>query len=73
MASSVVSGVGFLGAGLIFKNGWERPRAAAIGVLSGRGAPRLALVLAVGVILTNTVLRPLAYRLHPALILCLTT
>jgi putative Mg2+ transporter-C (MgtC) family protein len=40
---------------------------AAIGALNGLGAIHLALVLAIGVLLTNTVLRPLAYRLHPVL------
>ena len=76
MASYVVSGVGFLGAGVIFKDSanvrglntaatiWC---SAAIGVLAGLGAPHLSLVLAVTVLFTNTVLRPLAYRLHPVL------
>lgn len=76
IASYVVSGVGFLGAGVIFKDGasvrglntaatiWC---SAAIGVLSGFGYWQLALVLAVAVLFTNTVLRPLAYRLHPVL------
>lgn len=76
IASYVVSGVGFLGAGVIFKDSanvrglntaatiWC---SAAIGVLAGFGAPHLSLILAVAVIFTNTVLRPLAYRLHPVL------
>jgi putative Mg2+ transporter-C (MgtC) family protein len=76
IVSYVVSGVGFLGAGVIFKDGanvhglntaatiWC---SAAIGALNGLGAIHLALVLAIGVLLTNTVLRPLAYRLHPVL------
>jgi len=76
IASYVVSGVGFLGAGVIFKDGanvrglntaatiWC---SAAIGVLSGFGYWQLALLLAIAVLLTNTVLRPLAYRLHPVL------
>ncbi|WP_263368823.1 MgtC/SapB family protein [Edaphobacter bradus] len=76
IASYVVSGVGFLGAGVIFKDGanirglntaatvWC---SAAIGVLAGYGAPHLSLLLAVAVLLTNTALRPLAYRLHPVL------
>jgi putative Mg2+ transporter-C (MgtC) family protein len=74
--SYVVSGVGFLGAGIIFKDGanvrglntaatiWC---SAAIGALSGLGALNLALILAATVLATNMVLRPLAYRLHPAL------
>jgi putative Mg2+ transporter-C (MgtC) family protein len=76
MASYVVSGVGFLGAGVIFKDAanirglntaatiWC---SAAIGVLAGLGAPHLSLLLAAAVLFTNTVLRPLAYRLHPVL------
>jgi putative Mg2+ transporter-C (MgtC) family protein len=76
IVSYVVSGVGFLGAGVIFKDGanvrglntaatiWC---SAAIGALSGLGSLNLALVLTVGVLLTNVVLRPLAYRLHPVL------
>jgi putative Mg2+ transporter-C (MgtC) family protein len=74
IVSYVVSGVGFLGAGVIFKDGanvrglntaatiWC---SAAIGALSGLGALNLALALAFAVLLTNVVLRPLAYRLHP--------
>jgi putative Mg2+ transporter-C (MgtC) family protein len=40
---------------------------AAIGVLAGLGAPLFAFLLAVVVLLANTVLRPLAYLLHPPL------
>jgi putative Mg2+ transporter-C (MgtC) family protein len=76
IVSYVVSGVGFLGAGVIFKDGanvrglntaatiWC---SAAIGALSGLGSWNLALVLAGAVLLTNMVLRPLAYRIHPVL------
>jgi putative Mg2+ transporter-C (MgtC) family protein len=76
IVSYVVSGVGFLGAGVIFKDGasvrglntaatiWC---SAAIGALSGLGSFHLALVLAFAVLFTNMVLRPLAYRLHPVL------
>lgn len=76
IVSYVVSGVGFLGAGVIFKDGanvrglntaatiWC---SAAIGVLNGLGAQLFAVILAAAVVLTNTVLRPLAYRLHPVL------
>jgi putative Mg2+ transporter-C (MgtC) family protein len=76
VASYVVSGVGFLGAGVIFKDGanvrglntaatiWC---SAAIGVLAGFGRLDLGLLLALAVLLTNTVLRPLAYKLHPVL------
>jgi putative Mg2+ transporter-C (MgtC) family protein len=76
LASYVVSGVGFLGAGVIFKDGanvrglntaatiWC---SAAIGVLAGLGAMNLSLLLALAVLLANTILRPLAYKLHPVL------
>lgn len=76
IASYVVSGVGFLGAGVIFKDSGNIHGlntaatiwcSAAIGILTGLGSPHLALILAIGVIFTNTVLRPLAYRLHPVL------
>lgn len=76
LASYVISGVGFLGAGVIFKEGGNVRGlntaatiwcAAAIGVLAGFGAPLLALILAIAVVLANIGLRPLAYRLRPAL------
>jgi putative Mg2+ transporter-C (MgtC) family protein len=76
MASYVVSGVGFLGAGVIFKEGGNVRGlntaatvwcSAAIGVLAGLGSAHLALMVAIAVLLTNTVLRPIAYRIHPAL------
>ena len=76
IASYVVSGVGFLGAGVIFKDSGNIRGlntaatiwcSAAIGLLAGFGAPHLSLLLALAVIFTNTVLRPLAYRLHPVL------
>lgn len=73
MASFVVSGVGFLGAGVIFKDGasvrglntaatiWC---SAAIGVLAGVNSLHLASILAAIVILTNIALRPLLGLLH---------
>lgn len=76
LAAYVVSGVGFLGAGVIFKDGGNVRGlntaatiwcSAAIGVLSGLGYVVFALILAIAVLLTNIALRPLAYRLHPAL------
>lgn len=76
IVSYVVSGVGFLGAGVIFKDGGNVRGlntaatiwcSAAIGALSGLGALHLALVLAIAVPLTNVVLRPLAYLIHPVL------
>src|SRR6516165_4147141 len=71
----VVSGVGFLGAGVIFKDsGGIRGLntaatiwcSAAIGAISGLGNPLHALILVAAVLCTNVFLRPLAYRLHPA-------
>jgi putative Mg2+ transporter-C (MgtC) family protein len=76
IVSYVVSGVGFLGAGVIFKDGGNVRGlntaatiwcSAAIGALSGLGSLNLAFVLALAVLFTNLVLRPLAYRLHPVL------
>lgn len=75
IVSYVVSGVGFLGAGVIFKDaGSVRGLntaatiwcSAAMGAISGLGHPLHALILAGAVLLTNLVLRPIAYRLHPA-------
>src|SRR6204780_1474118 len=75
IVSYVVSGIGFLGAGVIFKDaGSVRGLntaatlwcSAAIGAISGLGRPLHALVLAAAVLVTNVILRPLAYRLYPA-------
>jgi len=75
IVSYVVSGVGFLGAGVIFKDGGSVRGlntaatiwcSAAIGALSGLGQPLHALVVTAAVLLTNIVLRPLTYRLYPA-------
>jgi putative Mg2+ transporter-C (MgtC) family protein len=74
IVSYVVSGIGFLGAGVIFKDsGSVRGLntaatiwcSAAIGAISGLGNPLHALVLTAAVLITNIVLRPLAYRLYP--------
>ncbi|HUB79712.1 MAG TPA: MgtC/SapB family protein [Bryobacteraceae bacterium] len=74
IVSYVVSGVGFLGAGVIFKDaGSVRGLntaatiwcSAAIGAISGLGQPLHALILAAAVLATNLVLRPIAYRFHP--------
>jgi putative Mg2+ transporter-C (MgtC) family protein len=76
IASYVVSGVGFLGAGVIFKDGGNVRGlntaatiwcSAAIGVLGGFGHLLLALFVAVAVLGTNIVLRPLFYRIRPVL------
>jgi len=75
IVSYVVSGIGFLGAGVIFKDaGSVRGLntaatiwcSAAIGAISGLGNPLHALILTGAVLVTNIVLRPLAYRLYPA-------
>lgn len=75
IVSYVVSGVGFLGAGVIFKDaGGVRGLntaatiwcSAAIGAISGLGNPIHALIVAIAVLCTNVVLRPIAYRLYPA-------
>ena len=67
--------MGFLGAGVIFKDaGSVRGLntaatiwcSAAIGAISGLGQPLHALIMAVAVLVTNVILRPLAYRLYPA-------
>jgi len=73
--SYVVSGVGFLGAGVIFKEGAQVQGlntaasiwcAAAVGTLAGIGFPLYAAVTAAGVLIVNAALRPLAYKFrHP--------
>src|SRR5579884_20026 len=74
IVSYVVSGVGFLGAGVIFKDsGSVRGLntaatiwcSAAIGAICGLGAIPYAAILGITVLLANIALRPLAYRLHP--------
>jgi putative Mg2+ transporter-C (MgtC) family protein len=74
IVSYVVSGVGFLGAGVIFKDSGSVKGlntaatiwcSAAIGATCGLGYLQYAATVAAVVLLTNTVLRPLAYRLHP--------
>lgn len=74
IVSYVVSGVGFLGAGVIFKDaGSVRGLntaatiwcSAAIGAMCGLGAVFYAATLCGAVLLANVALRPLAYKLHP--------
>jgi putative Mg2+ transporter-C (MgtC) family protein len=74
IVSYVVSGVGFLGAGVIFKDaGSVRGLntaatiwcSAAIGAICGLGAIAYAAILGITVLAANIVLRPLAYKLHP--------
>ncbi|QNG19210.1 MgtC/SapB family protein [Rhodococcus triatomae] len=76
VAAQIVSGIGFLGAGVIMKQGasvsglntaatlWA---AAAVGALSGSGMYLPAVVGAVGIMVTNTVLRPVGRMMdrHP--------
>ena len=68
VAAQVVSGIGFLGAGLIFKEGFSVRGlntaatlwcSAAVGVLAGAGLPAHAALVAALVILVNLCLRPL--------------
>lgn len=74
IAAQVVSGIGFLGAGVIFKEGisvhglntaatiWC---SSAIGVLCGLGRFVEAFMGGMLVLMTNIALRPLAYKFHP--------
>jgi putative Mg2+ transporter-C (MgtC) family protein len=71
----VVSGVGFLGAGVIFKDSGSIRGlntaatiwcSAAIGAITGLGNPLHAAAVAIAVLAANILLRPLAYRLYPA-------
>jgi putative Mg2+ transporter-C (MgtC) family protein len=76
IVGQIVTGIGFLGAGVIFKEGgtihglntaatvWC---SAAVGSLCGIGQPQYAGVLAVAVLFTNVALRPLANKLRPAM------
>jgi putative Mg2+ transporter-C (MgtC) family protein len=70
----VVSGVGFLGAGVIFKDSGSIRGlntaatlwcSAAIGAISGLGRPIHALILTIAVLSTNIILRRLSYRIYP--------
>jgi len=74
VAAQIVSGIGFLGAGVIFKEGLSVHGlntaatiwcSAAIGTLFGMGQYFLGLVTGAIVLITNVALRPLAVRLHP--------
>jgi putative Mg2+ transporter-C (MgtC) family protein len=74
IVGQIVTGIGFLGAGVIFKEGgtihglntaatvWC---SAAVGALCGIGQIQYAVVLSLAVLLTNVALRPLAYKLRP--------
>jgi len=72
VAAQVVSGIGFLGAGVILRDGLNIRGlntaatlwcAAAVGCLAGAGMPLGAITGAAAVIVTNVALRPLARRL----------
>ncbi|GAC1371972.1 MAG: MgtC/SapB family protein [Pseudarthrobacter sp.] len=68
MAAQIVSGIGFLGAGVIMKHGasisglntaatlWAT---AAIGALAGSGMWQLAIIGTIAIMITNTLLRPI--------------
>lgn len=75
IVSYVVSGVGFLGAGVIFKDGGSVRGlntaatiwcSAAVGALCGLGQIFQGATLGGAVLLTNLALRPLAYRIYPS-------
>ena len=76
IAAQVVSGIGFLGAGIIFREGLNVRGlntaatlwcSAAVGVLAGGGAVSYAAIAAAMVIAVNLLLRPLVQRInrHP--------
>jgi putative Mg2+ transporter-C (MgtC) family protein len=73
MAAQVVSGIGFLGAGVIFKEGLNVRGlntaatlwcSAAVGLLAGEGFALYGLLAAILVIGANTVLRPIVHAIN---------
>lgn len=73
VAAQVVSGIGFLGAGIIFREGLNVRGlntaatlwcSAAVGVLAGGGALSYAALAATMVIVVNLLLRPLVQRIN---------
>ncbi|MCD8489326.1 MAG: MgtC/SapB family protein [Desertifilum sp.] len=73
IAAQVVSGIGFLAGGVILREGLSVRGlntaatiwcAAAIGALSGAGFLSQAFLGAIAVLISNTVLRPLGYRIN---------
>jgi putative Mg2+ transporter-C (MgtC) family protein len=73
MAAQVVSGIGFLGAGVIFKEGLNVRGlntaatlwcSAAVGLIAGEGFPLYGLVAAILVIGANTALRPIVHAIN---------
>jgi putative Mg2+ transporter-C (MgtC) family protein len=72
VAAQIVSGVGFLGAGLIFRDGFRLHGlntaatlwcSAAVGMMCGAGAYALALILVTMVLILNLFLRPVLHFL----------
>lgn len=73
VAAYVVSGIGFLGGGVILKDGFNIRGmntaatlwcTAAVGTLAGLGRMDFAAIGALGVLSANLVLRPMAYRIN---------
>ncbi|HEY4445879.1 MAG TPA: MgtC/SapB family protein [Steroidobacteraceae bacterium] len=73
VAAQVVSGIGFIGAGIIFREGLNVRGlntaatlwcSAAVGVLAGGGALPYAAIVATMVIVVNLLLRPLVQRIN---------
>jgi len=73
VAAYVVSGIGFLGGGVILKDGFNIRGlntaatlwcTAAVGTLAGLGQIGLAAIGALGVLTANVVLRPIAHRVN---------
>src|SRR5271166_3212921 len=73
VASYVVSGIGFLGGGVILKDGFNIRGlntaatlwcTAAVGTLAGLGHPGFAAIGTVGVLSANLILRPVAHLIN---------
>jgi len=73
VAANVVSGIGFLGGGVILKDGFNIRGmntaatlwcTAAVGTLAGLGRFDFAVIGALGVLTANLILRPMAYRIN---------
>lgn len=73
VAAQIVSGIGFLGAGIIFKDGLNVRGlntaatlwcSAAVGMLAGAGRLELAVLVAFFVMVVNLALRPLVARIN---------
>jgi putative Mg2+ transporter-C (MgtC) family protein len=73
VAAQVVSGIGFLGAGIIFREGLNVRGlntaatlwcSAAVGILAGAGALAYAALVTGLVVFVNLLLRPLVYRIN---------